>query len=212
MRTCPSCHRILGSETVFCGSCGASLNSSGYSSSALQGDGFDFDFNGSQQSYAQPNTGWGANSWSQPSTSSWASNAYSGSLVPRWKRLVGYILDAVLALVTFGIGWWIWFFIIAGRGQTPAKQILKTRVVHPFNPSSTWIITVARYFILSLPAWLVALVDVFNLISLPYSMLILSNIIHVTVWLLPLIDAAFIFSPRQQRVVDMLFKTQVVHA
>lgn len=125
---------------------------------------------------------------------------------------MGYILDAVLALVTFGIGWWIWLFIIAGRGQTPAKQILKTRVVHPFNSSSTWIITVARYFILSLPAWLVALVDVFNLISLPYSMLILSNIIHVTVWLLPLIDAAFIFGPRQQRLVDVLFKTQVVHA
>jgi len=32
-------------------------------------------------------------------------------------------------MVTLGIGWMIWAAITAGKGQTPAKQLLKIRVV-----------------------------------------------------------------------------------
>jgi uncharacterized RDD family membrane protein YckC len=42
-------------------------------------------------------------------------------------RLGGYALDAVLAGLTLGIGWFIWALIVWGNGQTPAKQILKLR-------------------------------------------------------------------------------------
>ena len=43
-------------------------------------------------------------------------------------RLGAYALDAVLSVLTFGIGWLIWSFIVWGEGQTPAKKILKIRV------------------------------------------------------------------------------------
>jgi len=33
-------------------------------------------------------------------------------------------LEAILQVCTLGIGWFIWFFIVAPRGQTPAKQLL----------------------------------------------------------------------------------------
>lgn len=44
-------------------------------------------------------------------------------------RFLAYLLEAVLQTVTLGIGWLIWAAVIAGKGQTPAKQILRLRVV-----------------------------------------------------------------------------------
>ncbi len=45
------------------------------------------------------------------------------------KRLGGYALDTLLAIVTLGIGWLVWSFVIWGSSQTPAKQILKMKTV-----------------------------------------------------------------------------------
>jgi uncharacterized RDD family membrane protein YckC len=45
------------------------------------------------------------------------------------KRLGGYLLEIVLAIVTLGIGWLIWSFIVWDRSTSPAKQILKMKVV-----------------------------------------------------------------------------------
>jgi uncharacterized RDD family membrane protein YckC len=47
-----------------------------------------------------------------------------------WLRLGGYLLDAILVTVTFGIGWLIWAAIIVGEGQTPAKRLLRMRVIN----------------------------------------------------------------------------------
>lgn len=44
-------------------------------------------------------------------------------------RLVAYLLEAVLQIVTLGLGWLIWAAVIAGKGQTPAKQLLDLRVI-----------------------------------------------------------------------------------
>lgn len=53
----------------------------------------------------------------------------TGELATQGRRFAGFILDALLAIFTLGIGWLIWFLVIAGRGQTPAKQIIRLRVV-----------------------------------------------------------------------------------
>ena len=45
------------------------------------------------------------------------------------KRLGGYLLDVVLAIVTLIIGWLIWSLIVWGRSTSPAKQLLKMKVV-----------------------------------------------------------------------------------
>ncbi len=45
-------------------------------------------------------------------------------------RLGAYALDAGLALLTLGIGWLIWSFIVWPEGQTPAKKILKLRTIN----------------------------------------------------------------------------------
>ncbi len=46
-----------------------------------------------------------------------------------WLRFAAYLLEAVLSTITLGIGWLIWAAIIVGKGQTPAKQLLRMRVV-----------------------------------------------------------------------------------
>ena len=46
-----------------------------------------------------------------------------------YRRLGGAILDTVIVLFTLFIGWFIWFCIVAGRGQTPGKQLLGMYVI-----------------------------------------------------------------------------------
>ena len=54
-------------------------------------------------------------------------------------RLGAIVLDAVLMVVTLGIGWLIWSFIVWGEGQTPAKKILKLRTINFTNGlPATW--------------------------------------------------------------------------
>lgn len=45
------------------------------------------------------------------------------------RRLGGYLLDGLLAIVTLWIGWLIWLAIVMKDGQTPAKQLLGMRTV-----------------------------------------------------------------------------------
>jgi uncharacterized RDD family membrane protein YckC len=42
-------------------------------------------------------------------------------------------LDSALALLTLWIGWVIWSLVVWGEGQTPAKKILKIRVLSAQN-------------------------------------------------------------------------------
>ena len=44
-------------------------------------------------------------------------------------RFGSYLLEAVLLMVTLGIGWVIWAAMTAPTGQTPAKKLLKLRVI-----------------------------------------------------------------------------------
>lgn len=51
------------------------------------------------------------------------------ALASRRRRLAGFIIDQLILNITLGVGWLIWFLIIAGRAQTPAKQLLSLCVV-----------------------------------------------------------------------------------
>ena len=54
-------------------------------------------------------------------------------------RLGAIALDAVLMILTLGIGWIIWSMIVWSDGQTPAKKILKLRTLNQTNGrTATW--------------------------------------------------------------------------
>ena len=50
-------------------------------------------------------------------------------LASRGQRFGALFLDLLLAVVTLIVGWLIWSLIVYARGQSPAKQVLKMRVV-----------------------------------------------------------------------------------
>ena len=50
-------------------------------------------------------------------------------LASKGQRLGALFLELLLAVVTLLIGWLIWSLIVYSRGQSPAKQVLKMRVI-----------------------------------------------------------------------------------
>lgn len=45
-------------------------------------------------------------------------------------RLGSHLLEALLVLVTLGIGWLVWSFVIWGQGTTPGHKILKQYIIN----------------------------------------------------------------------------------
>ena len=62
----------------------------------------------------------------------------SVALASRKRRFAGFIIDQLILNFTLGVGWLIWFLIIAGRAQTPAKQLLSLRVVREDGRSASY--------------------------------------------------------------------------
>ncbi len=50
-------------------------------------------------------------------------------MAPRLSRIVSAIVNALLFFVTLGIGWIIWWFIVAPKGQNPGKAVVGLRVI-----------------------------------------------------------------------------------
>ncbi len=67
-----------------------------------------------------------------------AERAPTVALASRKRRFAGFIIDQLILNFTIGVGWLVWFLIIAGRGQTPAKQILALRVVREDGRSASY--------------------------------------------------------------------------
>ena len=106
-----------------------------------------------------------------------------------WLRFASYLLQAFLFSVTLGIGWLIWAAFIAGDGQTPAKRLLKLRVIRVGTLEP---VGFARMF------WMRGLVAGFVCaILLPLSLFILA--------LLPF------WNPRHQNLWDKVSGTYVVN-
>ena len=45
-------------------------------------------------------------------------------------RLGSYLLEALFTVITLGIGWLIWSFIVWGKGTTPGHQIVNLYIVN----------------------------------------------------------------------------------
>jgi uncharacterized RDD family membrane protein YckC len=64
------------------------------------------------------------------------SGTYASSIL---RRLIEFMLDLLLVIVTFFIGWLVWSLIVWKNGQTPAKQLLHMRTVRlDTGQRATW--------------------------------------------------------------------------
>lgn len=138
-------------------------------------------------------------------------------------RLGGFFLDLALALVTLGIGWIIWSLLIWREGLTPAKQILKMRVVaEESRTNATWGHMAIRQFLIpltfSIPGWLLMQIgDNSPVVSEGFSsdplrgqgVTSLADLVSLSI---TLVDGLWIFKDGQRkRVTDIWAKTIVVN-
>lgn len=68
-------------------------------------------------------------------------------------RIWSRILESILIVVTLGIGWFIWYVVVVGRGLTPARQMLNLIVIDsqtrvPVDPLKAFVRGFVVYFIL----------------------------------------------------------------
>ena len=135
-----------------------------------------------------------------PTTGQHVEVRHAGVAATPQHRLAGFALDIGLYIVTFGIGWFIWSLVVWGEGLTPAKQILKMRVVaSQTGRKATWGHMAVREFLLPLA---------FGIALIPIS--------AITFGLGPLIwfglDSFWIFKQGEnRRLTDIMAKTYVVN-
>lgn len=117
-------------------------------------------------------------------------------LASKGRRFGAYLLEIPLTIVTLGIGYLIWMLIVWARGQTPAKQLLKMRVVRlEKRRAAHWGWMALRNFVLAM------------LIGIPLELIFPGLSI---LWLLANAIALLVNS-RNQALWDMIVKTVVVH-
>jgi len=82
------------------------------------------------------------------------------TLATPMSRLGASILDAILFLMTLGIGWIIWSAVVWAKGTTPAHSILKQFVVDESTGKTfTWGRMFLREFVIKfLLTWVLGLV------------------------------------------------------
>lgn len=138
-------------------------------------------------------------------------------------RLGGYFLDLALAILTLGVGWIIWSLFAWRNGQTPAKQILKMRVVaEESRENASWKHMAIRQLLIPLtfaiPSWILNQVGDNSPVvtgefsSDPLGGNGLSNLADLISFSIALIDSLWIFkNGERKRVTDVWAKTIVVN-
>jgi uncharacterized RDD family membrane protein YckC len=106
------------------------------------------------------------------------------------RRFAGQLLTLVLVLVTLFVGYLIWAIIAWTRSTTPAKQVLRMKVVNaktmqPATTGQMWM----RQVVLAL---------------------VLTFVSAMTFGIVGLVDALMVFSEKRQRLLDRLAETYVV--
>ena len=198
---CSNCAVENDGGSNFCRKCAYPLSGTKPESIAFGSSQLDFDGDATPKNFGQSSS---SNQFSASPT------YYAGVQASRGMRLLGLILDWFLVGITLGIGWFIWFLLIARHGKTPAKQILKTRLVTDSGANAgTWR-TFWHYYLPNIIAWVLAPFTFLGLFSLPYVFALVFAILETLAWLVPLVDSLFIFLPKRKRLIDYLLGTRVI--
>ena len=137
---------------------------------------------------------------------SWESGSSSANkltLATFQHRLGAYALDWALCFCTLGIGWMIWSLVTWGKGQTPAKQILKIRVyAETSRTPATWGHMAVREFLTPLAIGMAGFV--LNAITLG----IIGSLGYIA-WIV--LEIVWYFTKGQRTLRDYFVKTLVVN-
>ena len=138
-------------------------------------------------------------------------------LASRGLRFGGMWLEALLIMVTLFIGWMIWSLVVWGRGQTPAKQVLKMRIYdQKTNKPAEWGRMAIRQFVIPFVLFAAQMslflisgsFDYINYDTGSYPGIMI--FIYFVFIVIELADALWITRPEHQRLTDVVAGTYVV--
>ena len=112
-------------------------------------------------------------------------------------RFGAAILEAVLAIITLGIGWFVWWLILLSRGLTPARQILGLRIV---DAKTMQPVSNGQVFLRGFVVYFLA----FSILSSALSAVLLG-----AGWLFTLVSALLVFRSSHQTLWDQMTTTTV---
>ena len=112
-------------------------------------------------------------------------------------RFGAAILEATLAILTLGIGWFVWCLILLEQGLTPARQILGLRIV---DVKTMQAVSSSQVFLRG-----------FVVYGLAFSALAsaLSLVLFGAGWLFTLVSALLVFRSSHQTLWDQMTGTTV---
>jgi uncharacterized RDD family membrane protein YckC len=133
-------------------------------------------------------------------------------------RIGAQFVDIGLYIVTLGIGWLIWNLIMWGQGQTPAKNLLKIRVVDEkkFKPANWGHMCVRQALIpgaISLVFYVPYLMILVSGAAVGFGLFgaISLGVCLIAVLVVYIIDFVWLFGPKRKRLIDYWAKTIVIN-
>ncbi len=112
-------------------------------------------------------------------------------------RFGSAILEAMLAVVTLGIGWLVWWLVLLGKGSTPARQILGLRIV---NAKTMQPVSNSQVFLRGFVVYFLAFSALASALSL---------VLFGAGWLFTLVSALLVFRSSHQTLWDQMTGTTV---
>lgn len=112
-------------------------------------------------------------------------------------RFGAAFLEAALAIVTLGIGWFIWWSILISKGLTPARQILGLRIV---NAKTMQPVSSSQVFLRGFVVYFLAFSALSSALSL---------VLFGAGWLFTLVSALLVFRSSRQTLWDQMTGTTV---
>ena len=112
-------------------------------------------------------------------------------------RFGAAFLEAALAIVTLGIGWFIWWLILISKGSTPARQILGLRIV---NAKTMQPVSSSQVFLRGFVVYFLAFSALSSALSL---------VLFGAGWLFTLVSALLVFRSTRQTLWDQMTGTTV---
>lgn len=112
-------------------------------------------------------------------------------------RFGAALLESALAIVTLGIGWFIWWLILISKGLTPARQILGLRII---NAKTMQPVSNSQVFLRGFVVYFLAFSALASALSL---------VLFGAGWLFTLVSALLVFRASHQTLWDQMTGTTV---
>lgn len=132
-------------------------------------------------------------------------------------RIGAWAIDLGFALVTCGIGWFVWLLVVMNEGQTPGKQLLKMRTYGTdLKRQATWGHMAVRQILIPLAISMIRVpVIIMSFDSYYYSPYGfnggLDALLTLAIWGFWLADAIIMFTHfKRQRIIDKWAKTIIL--